>query len=249
VPESFPNIDILLSYTNPVISATDASSSHTHMPPQWDHEPDIGKLAHLCGLHFEWGLKDIILKHFRSIIWPGIVLRALRHSALREEDGDGHLQELIVKIHSSQTHAYTDGILEYCLEVAPAQLVHLASTGIQGLRKPADTTYDVLPSESEDKSHVGPHAEPDSHLHVWMPACMVCSALPELVEQYEAELDAKHTKKRKGKQPVPHAKEAKFSSSSKKRVMSPLQQPMNSDPEEFDGPEIVSAKMSVLTYT
>jgi Holliday junction resolvase YEN1 len=67
-------------------------------------------------------------------------------------DGDSGLRELIVKIHSSRTHAYTDSILEYRLEVAPAQLVRLASAGIQGLRKPADTTYDVLPSESEDES-------------------------------------------------------------------------------------------------
>ncbi|KAF8270748.1 PIN domain-like protein, partial [Lactarius quietus] len=230
VPDLFPDIDVLLLYINPIISATDASASHTHMPPQWEREPDLGKLAHLCKLYFEWGLKDIIIKRFRTIIWPSIVLRALRCSALeaatdsrggREgelssmgfgvHDGEGGLHELIMKIHSSRTHSRTDSILEYRLEVTPAQLVHLASAGIQGLQMPTDTTYDVLPSESEDESGgdpsageagrsrkkcgAGPPPEPDSHLRVWMPARMVRPALPELIKQYEAGLEAKRAKK------------------------------------------------------
>ena len=277
VLDSFPNIDVLLSYTNPIISATDASACLTHAPPQWEHEPDLGRLAHLCELHFEWGLKDIIIKRFRTIIWPSIVLRALRRSTLeaaaslescsmpgakeREPlqdvfgtpsklvvqhfssmglgahsagDGDGSLQELIVKIHGSRMHASTDNILEYRLEVAPAQLVHLASAGIQGLRKPADTTYDVQPSESEEESGrdvdigdmgkrrkkhcVGPPLDPESHLRMWMPACMVRPVLPDLVKRFETELEAKCMK----------------SLSSKRKVIKLLAPPMDSNAEEFD---------------
>ena len=82
VSNSFPDIDVLLSYTNPIISATDAGTRRTHTPPQWERKPDLGKLAHLCELHFEWGLKDIVIKRFRTIVWPGIVLHSLRRSAL-----------------------------------------------------------------------------------------------------------------------------------------------------------------------
>ena len=237
MPDSFPDIDVLLSYTSPIISAMDAGARYTHTPPRWERKPDLGKLAHLCKLHFEWGLKDTIIKRFRTIIWPSIILRTLRRSSLESatdchsasgeplqgmfetlEDThdtgrkeDGSLRELIVKIHGSQTHASTDSILEYCLEVAPAQLVHLASAGIQGLRKPVDTSYDVLPSESEGdsggdpdngdpgrrrkKCGTAPPLEPDSHLRMWMPACMIRPALPELVEQYEARLEAKRARK------------------------------------------------------
>ncbi|KAH9020156.1 PIN domain-like protein [Lactarius hengduanensis] len=257
VPDTFPDINVLLSYTNPIISVTDAGARRTHTPPLWEREPDLGKLAHLCELHFEWGLKDTIIKRFRTVLWPSIVLCALRRSALeagaaaapgvrereplqdvfgtpskllarhfssvgfgaRDTGGDGDgggLQELIVKVHSSRMHAYTDNILEYRLEVAPAQLVHLACAGIQGLRKPADTTYDVLPSEFEEsggdpdddgdtggrkkKRGACSQAEPDSHLRMWMPACMVHPALPDLIQRYEAELKAKHAKSSKGKQ-------------------------------------------------
>jgi len=264
IPDSFPDIDVLLSYTNPIISATDAGARRTHTPPRWDREPDLGKIARVCELHFEWGLKDTIIKRFRTVLWPSMVLRALRCSALGADtkassrppstptgeqeshqdilgtpskqlarhfssmalrsdggDEDSILKDLIVKIHGSRMHAYTDGILEYRLEIAPAQLVCLASAGIQGLRKPADTTYDVLPSESEDSDSVddegggggtkgrkkrrggGPPPEPDSHLRVWMPACMVGYVLPDLVGQYEAALEAKRAKKSKSKSRVP----------------------------------------------
>ena len=260
IPHSFPDLDVLFSYTNPITSTTDAGGQHTHTPPRWEREPDLPKIAHLCELHFEWGLKDIIIKRFRTVLWPSIILRALRHLALevdvdvitqlpsmpiREqkshqdklgtpskllmqhfssialgmdngEEEDGGLRDLIIKIHSLWTHAYTDNILEYRLEIAPAQLVHLASAGIQGLRKPADTTYDVLPSELDDSNEIDDKAghggmsgrkrhhghsppEPESHLHVWMPGCMVQFVLPGLVEQYEATLKAKHMKKSKSK--------------------------------------------------
>ena len=75
--DSFPNIEVLLSYTNPIISTTDAGTCCTHTQPWWERKPDLGKLAHLCELHFEWGLKDVIIKRFRNIVWPGIVLHAL----------------------------------------------------------------------------------------------------------------------------------------------------------------------------
>jgi Holliday junction resolvase Gen1 C-terminal domain len=253
VPDSFPDVDILLSYTNPIISATDAGARRTHTPPRWEREPDLAKIAHVCELHFEWGLRDVIIKRFRTVLWPSIVLRALRRSTLEAaaaatvavlpstpvKDNESHrnvmgtpskllarhfssidlgggdnLGDLIVKIHGSRTHAYTDGILEYRLEIAPASLVRLASAGIQGLRKPADTTYDVQPSESDEESEDldddnegagtgkkkkrrggGQPPEPDSHLRVWMPACMVRLAHPELVRKYEAALEAKRAKK------------------------------------------------------
>jgi holliday junction resolvase YEN1 len=129
---------------------------------------------------------------------------------------DSGLQELVVKVHSLRMHPYTDNIMEYRLEVAPAQLVCLAGVGIQGLRGPADTTYDVMPSYSQDDSGgdpdigamdsgrkkrcAGRSPEPESHLRMWMPACMVRPALPDLVEQYKAELEAKYMKKSKRKQ-------------------------------------------------
>ena len=70
-------------------------------------------------------------------------------------EDDSSLGDLIVEIHNSRRPlTYTDGLLEYRLEMVPAQLVHLASVGIQGLRKLVDTTYGVLPSESEETARL-----------------------------------------------------------------------------------------------
>ena len=290
IPDSFPDVDVLFSYTNPITSATDAGARRTHTPPQWKREPNLAEIAHVCELHFEWGLRDIIIKRFRTVLWPSIVLRTLRRSALDagteavrgrelhrdilgtpskvlarhfssmaleagDKKDDNSLEDLIVKIHASRTHAYTDGILEYRLEIAPAQLVRLASAGIQGLRKPADTTYDVLPSESEDSDegddedgHVGtskrkkrrgggPPPEPESHLRVWMPACMVRLVLPNLVDRYEAAVEAKRAKKSKPKVPRGTAKasaakgKGKPALPSRKTVEAP---PPPTDAEYFD---------------
>jgi hypothetical protein len=298
ISDSFPDIDVLLSYTNPIISATDAGARLTHTPPEWNREPDLAKLAHVCELHFEWGLKDIIIKRFRTVLWPSIVLRTLRRSALEADakavarstssavreresprdapgtpskilarhfssmaleadsgEDDSSRGDLIVKIHGSRTHAYTDGLLEYRLEISPVQLVQLASAGIQGLRKPADTTYDVLPSESEDSGEVddedghagtgrkkkrrggGPPPEPESHLRVWMPACMVKCVLPDLVSKYETALEAKRAKKSKPKVPRGTAKasvakgKGKTALASRKTVQAPSRP---TDEEYFD---------------
>jgi len=123
--------------------------------------------------------------------------------ALRSYGGDEDriVKGFIVKIHGSLMHAYADGILEYWLEIAPAQTRVSRLRRNQGLRKPADTTYDALPSESEVSDEIddedsgegtkgkkkrrggGPPPEPDSHLRVWMPACVVGYMIPDLVEQ------------------------------------------------------------------
>ncbi|KAF8257778.1 PIN domain-like protein [Lactarius quietus] len=234
VPDSFPDIDTLL-FTH-----------CTHTPPQWEHEPDLRKLAQVCELHFEWGLKDIIIKCFRTIIWPGIVLRLLRRSALDSagppessfvpngkkgeplldiingpvvhETGkycDSGLQELVVKIHSSRKHANTDNIIEYRLKLHQHSLCILLvwefkdskgpltrHSGDESGRDPniGDT------GRGRKKRGAGPSPEPDSHLRMWMPACMVRPVLPHLVEQYKAEVEAKHTKKSKGRQQAPTSK-------------------------------------------
>ncbi|TFY81078.1 hypothetical protein EWM64_g2931 [Hericium alpestre] len=238
VPDDFPDVEILLSYANPITSENDASAKRTHTRPTWEREPDLGKIAHLCEVHFEWGLKDIIIKRFRTVLWPSAVLRILRRAVLESDksgnenvhddplrtpskkgkpdrpvvigtpskmlakhfssmhlktvdEDDENDEQLILKIHSTRTHAYTDGLLEYRLEIAPAQLVRMSEAGIQGIRKPADTTYDVYASEEEDSDEESTGkkdkepADPNARLRMWMPACMVDLVHPDLVEEFQ----------------------------------------------------------------
>jgi Holliday junction resolvase YEN1 len=245
IPDDFPDLDILLSYTNPITSETEGKPTRE---VTWEQEPDIGKIAGLCELYFEWGVKDVIIKRFRTVLWPSAVLRILRRGAMEKDekrrkglptspqkskttgklapgtpskmitkyfssmklnsptktngrerehsDTESEAEEdrLIVKIHSSRRHASTDGILEYRVEIAPAQLVRLAEDGVQGIRPPVevDAAYEDTEGEDEDEDRgkhkskgKKPPPDPESHLRVWMPACMVKTVEPELVEAFE----------------------------------------------------------------
>lgn len=268
VPEDFPDVDVLLSYTHPVTSESEAAAkgrAPKNTRIDWEKEPDLGRIAGLCEMYFEWGVKEIIVKRFRTVLWPAAVLRILRRVALLEdkraaravvadpktptkkgkerarrvpgtpssvitkhfsslqlaspsrargagpgtdsdsEDEDGE-DKLIVKIHSARQHASTDGVLEYRLEVAPAHLVRLAESGVRGLRTALATGLDDDSDDEEDSDEGGkgkkrrpkPPPDPQSHLRIWLPACMVRIARPDLVEEFEG-IQEKRAAKKAGK--------------------------------------------------
>jgi len=117
------------------------------------------------------------------------------------DDDPNH--RLIIKIHSSRQHESTNKILEYRLEISPAQLVRLAEQGILGTRPPLTDDQDD-DDEEEGKEENGkkikttkPQLRPDHPLRVWMPASMVRLAEPWLVAEYEGKLQEKAKKKNK----------------------------------------------------
>ncbi|KAJ7199742.1 hypothetical protein B0H12DRAFT_1165083 [Mycena haematopus] len=123
LPDAFPDIDILLSYVNPL-------TSERH--------------------YFGWGYRDAIIKRFKTVIWHGAVLRILRRGVLDLEEkrrrrefhfssmtfnpveGDDD-DRLITRITRMREHAFTDGILEYRLEIRPRQLTSERGEGGAGL--------------------------------------------------------------------------------------------------------------------
>ncbi|KAG6837786.1 hypothetical protein H0H93_001713 [Arthromyces matolae] len=244
VTAEFPDIDILLSYTNPITSES-MGRPHDALKLTWLKEPDLGKLAATCELYFEWGYKEAIIKRFRTVIWHSAVLRILRRAVLDLDaklvterlipttprkagkhagdvigtpskmitkhfstlkldntlDDDDDDERLILKIHSERRHVSTDEILEYRLEIAPAQLVRLAESGIKGLRNAEGP--DEWAEEDDEENGKGakkPPPIPESTMRIWMPACMVRLVEPRLLEEFEAVQEAKQAKKaRKGK--------------------------------------------------
>ncbi|KAI0830173.1 hypothetical protein BC628DRAFT_1487129 [Trametes gibbosa] len=272
VPDDFPRVDVVLAYTTPVTSEA-KGLTHKNAVVDWDKEPDLGKIAALCEMYFEWGIKEIIIKRFRTVLWPSAVLRILRRAAIlkdrkdallaargavaggvpctprkngkerhvvpgtpssmiarhfsamkldtphghraaaldeEDEDDDEDDEPLIVKIHSSRQHASTDNILEYRLEIAPAQLVRLCEAGLKGLRTalPPDLSDDGEDDDddgdSDDEGGGGrkgkkktqkPSPDPDSHVRIWLPACMVEVVEPEMVDEFEGVQKMKADKK------------------------------------------------------
>ncbi|CAK5264231.1 unnamed protein product [Mycena citricolor] len=85
IPDAFPDIDILLSYVNPLTSESMGRASD-NLDLTWRKEPDLGKLAATCEFYFEWGYRDAIVKRFKTVIWHGAVMRILRRAVLDLEE-------------------------------------------------------------------------------------------------------------------------------------------------------------------
>lgn len=83
IPEEFPDIDILMSYSNPITSETEGKVHK--IKATWERPLDLGRIANICELYFEWGVRHVIIKRFRTMIWPAAVLRFLRESVLEKD--------------------------------------------------------------------------------------------------------------------------------------------------------------------
>ncbi|KAI0799873.1 hypothetical protein BC629DRAFT_1438875 [Irpex lacteus] len=317
-----PDLQVLMAYVCPVTSEERAvakallslSSSSSSLQPStaevverakkqiadelrtqyvWKHDPDIGAIARVCEDRFEWGVREVILKRFRSWLWVGVVCRMLRRASINldldlladERGGEGEggggegegregrsstplpsssqrtetakrLESLvmssprkgtsrrplvsplslshspddsdsdfdtnsnsneggkvILKIHSSRTHASTDGLLEYRLEVDPSGFVRAVEEGIEGKRSVARSGW----TDSEDEGEGGgggSSSDPESSkktgkkggkgggkkedprepVRMWMPACMVERVVPGLVREFEERCAKKSSK-------------------------------------------------------
>lgn len=256
ITEKFPDVDILLSYVNPITSES-MGREHNNMKITWEKEPDLAKLAGVCELYFEWGYKEAIIKRFRTILWHSVVLRILRRAVLNTDENfteksipgtpkkrgtnnetpfgtpskmiakrfsslnisssakvsapgssdEEDEERLIVKIHSSRVHASTDGLSEYRLEVAPKRLVLLTESGIKGLRSPEGPNEWSTDKEGEGEGSTMKNGKkepinPETHLRLWMPACIVRLAEPRIVSDYE-NIKEQKSKKTKGIRDVP----------------------------------------------
>ncbi|KAL1688714.1 hypothetical protein GGG16DRAFT_126967 [Schizophyllum commune] len=292
LPDSFPSIKVLRSYTCPITTES-MGREENNLKITWGKDPNMAALARTCEMHFEWGFKDIIVKRFRTVVWPGAILRILRRAVLDadarrtrsgvpstprknrghddEDEGapgspsklvakylsgltldspgahdsdsaDEGSDDMVLKIHSSRTHASTDGMLEYRLEVAPRALVRAAESGVQGTRRPldedewsADSDSDAedfdLDVDSDGEPIKGAKGKgkgakgakkappsPESTLRVWVPAVMVRMTHPRMVREFEEKQAAKRAKgKGKGaKTSTAKASTAKASSSTTK---------------------------------
>jgi Holliday junction resolvase YEN1 len=83
IPEEFPDVDILMSYSNPITSETEGKVHK--IKATWERPLDLGRIANICELYFEWGVRHVIIKRFRTMIWPAAVLRFLRESVLEKD--------------------------------------------------------------------------------------------------------------------------------------------------------------------
>jgi hypothetical protein len=128
----------------------------------------------------------------------------------RDEQYRGENQ-LFARITRSREHASTDGLLEYRVEVNPAQLVRSAESGIIGSRLPLQDDLALDADEDENEGDEGeggskekkprkPPPHPEEPMLLWLPAVMLELAEPGLVKEFEGTKDAKAIKEQEAAQ-------------------------------------------------
>jgi len=162
VPDTFPNIDVLLSYVNPV---TSESLGHEGFNPKitWSKELDIAAVASACELFFEWGYEEAIVKRFRSVIWPGAVLRTLRRANLDMDRNSTSPAEH----QSKRTHANrNEGIGTPSKMIAQRiSAINLNDSDSEAESKPT-REHNLIVSISRERTHVSTDGLPEYRLEV-----------------------------------------------------------------------------------
>ncbi|KAJ3982066.1 hypothetical protein F5890DRAFT_1532113 [Lentinula detonsa] len=95
IPESFPDIKVLLAYLKPVTSESLGRSERYDDlivdlggRDGWlKKDPSLPLLAEMCEFYFEWGFLESIIKRFRTIIFQGVVLRIMRRACILRQTG------------------------------------------------------------------------------------------------------------------------------------------------------------------
>ena len=100
IPEGFPDINILMSYANPITSETEGKARKIKVA--WGRPLDLGRIANICELYFEWGVRHAIIKRFRTVIWPAAVFRFLREFTLEKDPQKADRLPLPAMTHLSQ---------------------------------------------------------------------------------------------------------------------------------------------------
>ncbi len=139
VSSSFPDVNMLLGYTNPTITI-----SHDI---QWSHqELSLPTLASLCECYFEWGWKSEIVKHFWMIIWPLIMMHMMQQYVMAPEQPvftlggtfarSQHVgvdNEWILRVTSSKEDPFFNEELLYYVKVNPRMFVYLVEASDEPL--------------------------------------------------------------------------------------------------------------------
>ncbi|KAF7367513.1 hypothetical protein MSAN_00814300 [Mycena sanguinolenta] len=216
LPDSFPDITILLSYVHPL--TLEWSTAHDDLDPTWAKEANLAKLASTCQLYFGW--TESLMKRLRANIWHGAVLRILRRGILDlEEKGrrgefvqstpttngkfgaEGTPSKLITEYFSSMTfNPVEDDDDDHLITGITRTRTHTSTNGILEYRLQIRPRQLVRLAESElrNRHRAEGGSEKDGtekELRVWMPASIVRMAEPRLVEEFEQRENTKRLKK------------------------------------------------------
>ena len=102
IPESFPDLEVLEKYIVPLTSESLGQIVNTTQ--MWRREVDVVKIAQCCEQHFDWGYKEMIIKRFRTFLWAGVCMRALRRAVMDSDEKEVDAYRRIQNCQDSDEH-------------------------------------------------------------------------------------------------------------------------------------------------
>lgn len=197
IPKDFPNIEVLRYYTHPVVSPVsklEAIRENFHSR----REMHLDALREFARETFDWDFRGGAVKFIRVLAQARLV-----DTLIHERNPENYVE----KIAGQRCHMMTDGSTELRLSYIPHDLVPIdlskeieeeISYGRDGLALNSDEEFEADPLPSKAPAKVFDPAKPDS---TWILHELATRRIPELVESWRLETEAKEARKAAKKQP------------------------------------------------
>lgn len=225
VPDSFPNLDVLVYYTHPVVSRT--STLDRLRNQNWDKPVDVQGLREFVRETFDWNYRIGAIKFIR-VLAPCLLVRKMMSRSIQNNDGTKPVEtlekeesELVKSITSKRAHFSTDATPELRISFIPTKIVgydfqeepdEVIEYGRDGLALNSDDEFEALAEEegAESVAKIGGRkpfnpTEPDLS---WIPETIAKFGIPVTVEDWEEAQRAKVAARERPKVPRQRGKKA-----------------------------------------
>lgn len=217
IPEEFPDRTILSYYAKPVVSSDrDIESLKSRLQNAWDREVDVWQIRQFTADAFEWNYRSGARKVIRLLAEP-VVSYKLRLGQHPSTFGRPRLSNsdvrVLQKVYKSRTSFSTDGLTELQFDMIPIDIVGLdllseepnpplpsqgTATASGDEEEEGEGEAEVVP-QSPTKKRSPKRYDPYSTEKVWIFESLALMGVPDVVESWKKEQQAKKT----AKQPAP----------------------------------------------
>lgn len=217
IPEEFPDQTILSYYAKPVVSSDrDIESLKSRLQDAWDREVDVLQLRQFTADAFEWNYRSGARKVIRLLAEP-LVSYKLRLGQHPSTFGRPRLSNsetrVLQRVYKNRTSFNSDGLSELQFDMIPIDIVGLdllseepnpqlpsqgtaAASGDEEEEGEGET--EVVP-QSPTKKRTPKRYDPYSTEKVWIFETLALMGVPDAVDSWKKEQEAKQT----AKQPAP----------------------------------------------
>lgn len=212
IPEEFPDQTILSYYAKPVVSSDrDIESLKWRLQNAWDREVDVWQLRQFTADAFEWNYRSGARKVIRLLAEP-LVSYKLRLGQHPSTFGRPRLSNsnarVLQKVYKSRTSFNTDGLSELQFDMIPIDIVGLdllseepnpplpsqGTAAASGDEEEGEGETGVVP-QSPTKKRTPKRYNPYSTEKVWIFETLALMGVPDAVEGWKKEQQAKQAAK------------------------------------------------------